>query len=89
MVGKVKGCEAPIIERTIRVQLQNELDIAAGKIKRTPIAGNDETTSHEQPVEAEVVEIEEEESTMGTHEIDKHVACLIIKPDIIQNVSFN
>jgi len=85
LVGKVKGCEAPIIERTIRVQLQNELDIAAGKIKRTPIAGNEETTSHEQPVEAEVVEIEEEESTMGTHEIEKHVACLIIKPDIIQN----
>ena len=81
MIGKVKGCDAPVIERTIRVELQNELDTAAGKIKRTPI-----TSGNEEPVEAEVVQLEEEESTMGTHEIDKHVACLIIKPDIIQNV---
>ena len=78
MIGKVKGCDAPVIERTIRVEIQNELDIAAGKIKRTPM-----TSGNEEPVQ-----LEEEESTMGTHEIDKHVACLIIKPDIIQNVSY-
>ena len=42
----------------------------------------------EEAIEAEVtaVAVEEEESTMGTHEIDKHVSCLIIKPDIIEQV---
>lgn len=42
----------------------------------------------EEAVEAEMtaVAVEEEESTMGTHEIDKHVSCLIIKPDIIEQV---
>ena len=59
---------------------------------RIPMCGggaeNDAGGAAEEAVEAEVtaVAVEEEESTMGTHEIDKHVSCLIIKPDIIEQV---
>ena len=37
---------------------------------------------------ADVIPVEEEESTMGTHEIDKHVCCLVIKPDAMEKVTF-
>ena len=42
----------------------------------------------EDPVMADVIPVEEEESTMGTHEIDKHVCCLVIKPDAMEKVTF-
>jgi len=91
LLGCVRGCNAPVIEKQIRTQVQNELDIAAGKMTRIPMCGggaeNDAAgAAAEEAIEAEVtaVAVEEEESTMGTHEIDKHVSCLIIKPDIIE-----
>jgi len=88
LLGCVRGCNAPIIEKHIRTQVQNELDIAAGKMTRIPMSGGSSASNvMEQAIEAEVTAanaLDEEESTMGTHEIDKHVACLIIKPDIIE-----
>lgn len=91
LIGCVRGCNAPDIEKLIRTQVQNELDIAAGRMKRMPMEGGASSEggdAMEEAVEAVVtaVVVEEEESTMGTHEIAKHVACLILKPDIIQQV---
>ena len=83
----MQGCNAPQIEAVIREQTQREIDVAAGKVKRVALDGAPQPAAEEEVVVAEVVPVEEEESTMGTHEADKIVACLIIKPDALVQVS--
>jgi len=81
-VGKMVGCNAPIIERTIKELAQIEEDVMAGKIKRQPKSDS----SPQEGAEADTAETapEEESTNQDPHEIPKIVTCLIIKPDILK-----
>ena len=90
MVGKMVGCNAPIIERTIKDLAQIEKDVLDGKVKREKTASGggaagaspeeSATTNESAPAE------EESANTNEPHEISKIVTCLIIKPDIMKEV---
>ena len=75
-VGKMVGCNAPIIERTIKELAQIEEDVMAGKIKRQPKSDS----SPQEGAEADTAETapEEESTKQDPHEIPKIVTCLII-----------
>jgi len=84
MVGKMVGCNAPIIERTIKELAQFEQDILDGKVQRTKnnsgITNATEDTTANESAPAE----EQNANTDEPHEISKIVTCLIIKPDILK-----
>ena len=86
MVGKMVGCNAPIIERTIKELAQFEQDILDGKVQRTKnnlgITNATEDTTANESAPAE----EQNANTDEPHEISKIVTCLIIKPDILKEV---
>ena len=92
MVGKMVGCNAPIIERTIKQLAQIEQDVMDGKIKREKSASGGasaEGASPEEGAEATAENATAEEESANTnepHEISKIVTCLIIKPDIMKEV---
>ena len=84
------GCNAPIIERTIKDLAQIEKDVLEGKVKREKTAaggatgaGPEEGATTNESAAAE----EESANTNEPHEISKIVTCLIIKPDIMKEVS--
>ena len=90
MVGKMVGCNAPIIERTIKDLAQIEKDVLDGKVKREKTAAGGATgASPEEGATTNESAAAEEESanTNEPHEISKIVTCLIIKPDIMKEVS--
>ena len=90
MVGKMVGCNAPIIERTIKDLAQIEKDVLEGKVKREKTASGGATgASPEEGATTNAAAEEESANTNEPHEISKIVTCLIIKPDIMKEVSGN
>ena len=85
MVGKMVGCNAPIIERTIKDLAQIEQDVLDGKVKREKNAGGEKAQEGATANESAPAE-EESAVTNEPHEINKIVTCLIIKPDILKEV---
>lgn len=86
LVGKMVGCNAPLIERTIKELAQIEKDVMSGNMKRQKNDGASVTATPEEGAESNESAPTEEESanTNEPHEISKIVTCLIIKPDIMK-----
>ena len=87
IVGKMVGCNAPVIERTITTLAQFERDVLDGKVKRVKTASGGATGPEEGATTNESAAAEEQSAnTNEPHEISKIVTCLIIKPDIMKEV---
>jgi len=85
IVGKMVGCNAPVIERTITTLAQFERDVLDGKVKRVKAASGGATGPEEGATTNESAAAEEQSAnTNEPHEISKIVTCLIIKPDIMK-----
>jgi len=89
MVGKMVGCNAPIIERTIKDLAQIEKDVLEGKVKREKTASGGASPEEGATTNESAAAEEESANTNEPHEISKIVTCLIIKPDIMKEVSVN